>query len=262
MHRLNHPLGILSALFCCIGILCVSFTSKAEEPDPERLARENKVYVEPSYISTTAVNGEYRLIPYAERRGRWGTTVGLSYESYEPREYEPNYANETYDGLYGSPSLPFIELQFTVKRNFSSGSLGLELGVAQFQNGSADKNFVDSELTLTPIRLGVVYALDNLGAEPYWAPFVSAGAYIIMYKEVLGENSFNGNSQVAPYFTGGIAFPLDWIDRRGARRAYEESGIERSYFVVDGRMLMASSSEQDPDFSSSFHWGAGLRVEF
>ncbi len=263
------PLGrAIASLILFIGSLGVSLRGMAEEPDPERMAREGKVFVEPTFVSTVATEGEYRLIPYGERRGRLGGTVGLSYQSYEPNDYEANFANQPYGGLYESPTLPMLELHTAFKRNFSTGSLGVELAVGRFQSetpepeGEAEQAVaVQSTLTLTAVRLGAIYALDNMTTDPKWSPYVSAGAYVIFFNEELDSNSFSGNTLLAPYVSGGVDFPLDWLDRNAARVAYEDSGIERSSLFVEGRMLVPSSEEKDPDFGSSFSWGAGLRIE-
>lgn len=258
-HHLN-SFGLL--LWLIIGISSVSFRSRAEEPDLERLEKQNKVYVEPTFISTTKVDGEYKLVPYRDRRPAWGITVGIGYESYEPVNYEPNYAPvDYYDDLYGSPSLPMVEFQFAVKRNFGSGSLGVELGASRFENSKSGE-LVASTLSLTCVRLGVIYSLDAMSADPMWAPFVTGGMYTMLYKESLQGNSFNGNSMVAPYVSGGVAMSLHWIDKSASRLAFEDSGIQRSYLYADVRTFIASSSKKDPDLSSDFNWGAGLKLEF
>jgi hypothetical protein len=263
MHRVFPRLKNIVFLALGIGIFNISLNLYAEEPDLEKINREGKVYVEPLMISKSLVNGEYQLLPYTERRRSWGFTVGLGYCSYEPINYEANFVNQPYGGLYSSPSLPYIEFQFTAKKNLSSGSLGLAFALGRFQNGNTDPSMgVESELQITPIRLGAVYAMDTLVPNPYVIPYVEGGTYIMLYKESLEGNSFNGNSQVAPYVLGGVAFPLDWIDRHASRQAYEDSGIQSTYIFADVRSYLASSSAKDPDFSSNLDWGAGLKVEF
>ncbi len=270
MHRLYRQLEILRFSVLCIGIFFGLLSHAGEEPDPEDLAEKKIVYVEPSNISTTAVNGEYLLIPYRDRRPRWGSTASIGFSNYEPTHYDPNFTSATYGQTYSQPTVPLLELQVTVKRNLSFGSVGGEIAIGQYQNGHSDPNVTHSTLSLTPWRIGAVYAFDNYSGEPYVVPYVSGGLYSMIYKEVLNDsanggatgNSLNGSSQVAPYFNFGGMFTLDWIDRRAARGAYKDSGIESSYLFLEGRTYVKSSNARDHDFSNPLSLGGGVRVEF
>lgn len=228
----------------------------------EAAAAQKLVIVEPTHVMTTEIEGEYRLDPRRERRSKWGVTASLLYSSFQPVNYEPNFAAVAFEDIYTTPELPMLELVLGSKRNFDFGSLGVELSFGGYQNESDDPELVESSLLLLPIRLGVVLALDNIGPEAFLVPYMSAGAYSIVYREELGGNSFNGNTQLAPYFHGGIAMSLDWIDRRAARIAFEESGIQSSYIFAEGRKQLAADATSDPDFESDIYWAAGLRIEF
>lgn len=234
----------------------------------EALAKKHLVYVEPTNIVTSPVDGSYAIKPYRDRRPMWGVTLALEYNSYEPINYEPNFATATYTDVYKAPSLPLIEFELSVKRNLDFGSVGGEFAVGTFKNNHVTHDstgaatYGNSTLSITPIRLGAVYYLDTLSSEPYVVPYVSGGAYMLMFSESLGGNSFNGNTQPAPYANFGLAFSLGWIDRDAARLGYVNSGVEATYFILEGRKLFASSAKKDPDFSNDIDWAAGVKVEF
>lgn len=220
------------------------------------------VEVEPTNVIAEKVEGNYQLLPYRERRKPWGFTFAVGYSSYEPINYEPNFVTAGFDEVYTSPDVAMVELKFSFKRNLPVGSIGAEIGVGIYDNDADVEEFGESSLQLIPIRVGGVYYMDTLLPEPYIVPYVSGGAYIMVYEETLAGSSFSGNSQVAGYMTGGVAFQLDWLDKRSARIAYQESEIQSTYVFAEAGTLLESGGATDPDFSSGFNWGAGLRVEF
>jgi hypothetical protein len=149
-----------------------------------------------------------------------------------------------------------------IKRNGSFGSFGLEIGAGIYQNKSDNPTYGDSALRLIPIRLGAALFLDTLGPEPIVVPYIAGGAYTISFREELGGNSHNGNTQVAGYVHAGLAFQLDWIDRKAARVSFQDSGIQSTFIYLEGQNYMKSGNVQDGDFSSDINYAAGFRVEF
>lgn len=211
---------------------------------------------------STEVAGEYQLVPHRDRRSNWGGTASLIYSSFEPVYYEPNFFAGNFEDIYSSSDLPLIEIVIERKRNYAFGSVGVQFGFSGYQNDSDSPDLVDSSLLLLPIRLGVTVAFDNLTPEARFVPYLSAGAYTVVYREELAGNSYNGNTQLAPYFHGGLAISVDWIDRKAARISYEDSGIESSYVFVEARKQLASAQSSDPDFESDVHFAGGIRVEY
>lgn len=221
------------------------------------------VIVEQMSANTTEIKEEYSLLPYRERRPKWGTTFSLGYSSYEPVNYEPDFVTANFSDIYSSPDMPLIELTVSVKRNFSIGSFGVELAAGIYENKSDDTTLSDSSLQLIPIRLGLVYYMDAIGPEPHFVPYVGGGAYTMMYKEELvGGTSNNGNTQISFYGHAGVAFQLDWIDKVGSRIAYQESGIESTFLYAELQKYMSSSAEADGDFSNDVSYAGGLKIEF
>jgi hypothetical protein len=262
MHLERHHVKITFPLVLYIGIFCSVLNAASEEPDPEYLQKNGLVYVEPENVVQKIKNEEYSLLPYRERRPRWGFVIEAGYCTYEPTHLEPNFSQKTYKEVYGTPAMGMLELNFTFKRNFSAGSLAAELSGGNLQNSNSDSAFVGSNITMTPIAFGGGFYMDNIWSEPYFVPFVTGGLYTMIYKESLGGNSVHGNTSVAPYVNGGFAIQLDWIDKHHARVSYQDSGIQSSYIYVEGRKYFSSSSKKDPDFSNDIALAAGFRVEF
>jgi hypothetical protein len=77
-----------------------------------------------------------------------------------------------------------------------------------------------------------------------------------------GDNTFGGNTQVAPYFTFGAQINLDWLDPISSRQGYEENGIQATFVYIEGRKFIASTAARDPDFENDIEPNIGLRMEF
>lgn len=204
---------------------------------------------------------DYHLRPYRDRRTSWGGLVGLSAGYYNPSNYLPSFVSESYSNLYGTPTNPLVELNIVFKRNFNFGAIAAELGGGYFSSQSSDP-VINSNLELYHYRLGVGLILETLFSEPWVVPYGYAGAYIIQYKESLRDISYNGNTKVAPYFTIGAQFSLDWLDRTSAMISYNDSGVMGTYLFLENRIYLASSDKSDPDFSTYLAPSAGLRIEF
>lgn len=254
---------IRNLLILVIGLTLSGLAYAQDEILSDEEAEAKKlVIVEPTNLIETKIEGEYRLKPYRERRGKWGGTASLGYSAFEPVYYEPNFAAVAFEDIYSSAELPLIEVTLTAKRNYGFGSLGFSFSFGGYQNDADDTTIVDSSLLLLPIRIGATVAFENFAPNPWVVPYVHGGIYTIFYREELGGSSYNGHTEVAPYIHGGVAFALDWIDPRAARLAYEDSGIETSSLFAEVRKQMASNDSADPDFESDTTWAGGVRVEF
>jgi hypothetical protein len=256
-----HRLKFLQLAILVIGII-LSGLAYAEDEDEIR-AKKGLVFVEPSSVTSMEVQEEYKLVPYLERRHPWGFAFSFGYSTYEPVYYEPDFSPVGFSDVYKSAELPLLELVITVKRNLSIGSVGMEFGAGSYQNSSDNKELSDSSLTLIPLRAGGVFHLDALTPEPMFVPYLGGGAYTIIFREELdGGSSHNGNTQVAAYFHGGVGFSLSWLDREGARQAFQESGVESTYAYLELQKYMASSNTVDGDFSNDVSYAGGIKIEF
>ncbi len=255
MHRLN-------LLVIVFGII-LSGLAYAEDEDPEELNKKGLVVVEPVNVIISRDGEDYALVPYRERRPRWGVTTSIGYSTYEPINYEPDFVAANFSDVYKTATVPMLDLLFSVKRNMGFGSIGVEFGAGYFEISSSSKEtYGDSTLNLIPARLGLVVALDTLTPNPIFVPYFAGGAYTMVFDESLGGNSHNGNTQVSGYFHGGVAFSLHWIDRHGAIIAYRESGVEATYAYLEVQKYMQAGNEADGDFSNEISYSGGLRLEF
>ncbi|MCB0410973.1 MAG: hypothetical protein KDD22_00500 [Bdellovibrionales bacterium] len=260
----------------CIGIHLRAWGNSGpefSEPKPEEKVNYSElkgppngqggwVIVEPLNILSSRDSGEIRLVPYKYRREKWGQAFSLGYSLFAPTNMESNTGAFYFEDIYDTKAdVPLVEFQWNLKRNFSLGSLALEVGVGYYSNDS-DTDLVDSKLEIIPLRVGLNYTMDMLFDRPYIAPYVAVGGYVFKYTETQGTTSYNGTTQVAPYFVAGLQFAIDWLDNFSANIAYIESGLEATYLFVEGRMFAASTAEADPNFETDFQGSAGLRLEF
>jgi hypothetical protein len=254
----------LLAMFIGLSSLYIDSALAEEVENSTAQATEDDLWVEvePTNILPSDITGIYYLVPYRNRRESWGQTASIGYSSFTPINYEPNYESYFYEDVFSSPSLPLIELQFSIKRNFTLGSIGGELAVGMYQNSGEYPSGNPSDLELMPVRLGLNLNLDNITFEPYVVPYISGGIYTIIYEEAIAAAAYGGNTQVAPYFSFGLLFQLNWLDAESARISYLESGIENTFLFLEARQFMASGAAADPDFSTGMDWGAGVRMEF
>ena len=91
------------------------------------------VIVEPS----TAVRLDYalkkaKIIPYSERRLKWGRFIGVSVGKASLDDFSSDYLNDTFESIYGDDSSLGLELHMNFKRNFSFYSLGVESKLRKF----------------------------------------------------------------------------------------------------------------------------------
>lgn len=256
----------MTFLIIIIGIFHaqLSFAQEGpEEIDPTYTGGGDTVYVEPGAVTQNSVEGTYTLLPYKERRKEWGVTAAIGYSSYEPVDYVPNFAAVEFVDIYNSPEVPMIDLEVTVKRNLKFGSLGGQFSVGIYTNQSDAVDVADSSLTMIPIKLGAIFFLDTMGAEPFLVPYGAAGIYTVSYTETTAAgSSFGGTTALGFYVNGGVQMQLDWIDQDAARVAYQESGIQATFAYAEARMQTASIEDKDPDFSGGVSWATGVRVEF
>lgn len=251
--RLKSPLIYLCIL---IGLSLGTVESWSAE-------NSDLVEVEPRNVIPIQKDGAKKMTAYKDRRTKWGGNFGLSYSTYEPEDFISDGSSQDFETVFQKADVPLIELSFGFKRNFSLGSAGIDFALGYYQVESIDLNIVDSTVTLMPLRMGFNFTMDNVWTEPIIAPYVSVGMYVMKYDEENNDSgaTTKGTTDPALYFTGGVLFQLDWIERIEARVAYQESGIENSFLFAEARVFEKSSNDLDPNFES-FHITGGLKLEF
>ncbi|OQW52453.1 MAG: hypothetical protein A4S09_08855 [Proteobacteria bacterium SG_bin7] len=223
---------------------------------------ENSDFVEEEYINyKTAEAPLDRLASYKERRMSTGAYLSIAYSQFRPFDYNPSFAAQDFDTLYGGDSSQMIELSFIYKINFALGSIGLGFGVG-YQKLESDLTYADSYLSVAPTRIETIFSFDNLFDNPYIVPYGVAGLYTVYYREEQASSAFTGTTEAAPYFGGGVSFRIDGFMPEESFNAYRENFQENSFVYLEVRKWIESANIQDPNFATDFQFGGGVRFEF
>lgn len=223
---------------------------------------ENSEFVEEEYINyKTAEAPLDRLASYKERRMSTGGYFSIAYSQFRPLDYNPSFAIQDFDTLYGGDGTQMIELSFLYKINFALGSIGVGLGVG-YQKLESDTFFADSYLSIAPMRLEGIFSFDNLFDNPWIVPYGVAGVYTVYYREEQAASAFSGTTDAAPYFGGGAAFRIDGFMPEESFNAYRENFQENSFVYLEVRKWIESANISDPNFATDFQFGGGVRFEF
>lgn len=256
----------MSLLRCLIffGFSACFLEAWSEEQAVELASdKETWVIVEPSKFVPSDVSADISLIPYRLRREPWGLQVSGGASNFSPINYEPNFLQGSFDTVYEGGGFGAIDVQLSIKYNFSLGAISLDVGVGNYQVTSVNPD-LDTKLNVMPLRIGFSYYLDRLFFEPYVVPYASVGGYVMNYSEELLDSgtSVKGFTQIAPYSAAGLQFQMNWIDSRSATNAFAESGIENTFLFAEARTYLASFAPADPDFETDLFVVGGLRIEF
>ncbi len=219
-------------------------------------------FVEEEYVNYRVAEEPLdRLASYRDRRMSTGALLSVAYSQFRPMDYDPSFAVQDFDTIYGGDPTQMVEFSLLYKLNFALGSISLGLGVG-YEKLESDLTFVDSYLSLIPVRLEGVLAFDALFDNPYFVPYGVAGVYTVYYREEQAASAFSGTTQAAPYFGGGLQIRIDNFIPEDSFNAYRENYQENSFVYVEARQWLESSTIQDPDFSTGLQFGAGMRFEF
>lgn len=213
---------------------------------------------------------ENNKIPYSKRKDPWGITFSIGANQYKPENYLSAYVTRSVDDDFGKPQDPGADISFGVAKNFSFGSFALEAGASYYQNRADDTNGLQHTLTITPVRFQATLTIDSFMANPYFAPYIFAGAYEMIYKEEEITPSSNatqviteGETAVDVFYGIGLLLQLNWLDDRSANEAFISHGLENAYIYLEARTFLSPGETEDtPDFGSGFNLGAGLKLEF
>lgn len=203
-------------------------------------------------------------LPYKQRAGFHGFLIGFSMENYAPLKYQSILDGKTYETMFGTKPLALMGLDGTYKLNFSFASLGLGVGYSLGQieaSGSGEKRV----FSMDKLSVKGSLILDRLFDEPYVAPYFSYSVWEFGIEEKAPDALLEakGKSKMGTALTAGLLFQLNWIEPSTARWAFLHTGLENTYLdLFFTSYSKAGSSADDPDTSTQFDWGAGLKVEF
>lgn len=202
--------------------------------------------------------------PYGERRPSGGFTFGLQYEPVTLSKYTTaiNGTTQSYADLYGSHAIQVPSINLGYKVNLPL--IGIEASVTYGQ-GTVTDTQSGSNMSLLATKKGgrLIAVLDGILNENYIVPY--GGVQYISWDATETNNTTNVSaSGTASYAMGVIAgayINVDWVEPRAALRSYNE-GVTTTYLDVFMAQYSSTNNPNEPDFSSSMNWGAGLRVEF
>jgi len=224
----------------------------------------DQVTIEPSNVVDDIEDRDQYAHYYSERRQRWGAIVSIGVGKPDFTNFNTGISgNAEFDEFYESNKDLLYDLNIVIKRNFKVLSLGLNLGAGYAKLSAKDDN-IKTKLSLTPYRAGLVIALDNLWKKnPYVVPYIGGGAQMIKYKEEdkINETSESETSSLSYYYTGGLMFQLDWLDRGDSFESFFEAGIQNTFLFVEATKYIETDEVDEPNLGATVY-SAGLKLEF
>lgn len=201
------------------------------------------------------------LADYRDRRSDHGFMFGLDYTEIMFDKYLSTLDSQNYKALFGETTIPFIGLSFDYKYNFSLGSLlpGLSLTKGSISShGSGDKRTMD----VLKYGLGLKFVADNIFKEPYVAPYIGADAWMMDISESSSTDKFSATTDIGYSYTVGMLIQLDWLDPDTDTGSTFNWGLENTFLDLYVTQLLKTINEGDPNISTDFTFGGGLRFEF
>ncbi|MNL47867.1 hypothetical protein D3C87_1706770 [compost metagenome] len=104
--------------------------------------------------------------------------------------------------------------------------------------------------------------MDMLLDEPYAAPYVAYSMWKMGISEESPNDKFNATTQIGYSYSVGVLLQLDWIDYEVAKTATFNYGLENTFIDVYATQYAKTQAADDPNTSTDFTYGAGLRMEF
>jgi hypothetical protein len=242
-------------LVCLITTLIANHAAAAEEEPGVADYRTGNDLVELHY--PVEVNS-----PYRERRETTGFMFSLGYENVLLDRYVSIVDFTTfYQDMFGITEFPVYEINLSYKYNISIGALTANLGYG-YGSISDDASGVARSLVLSKLSVSGSYIMDTLFEEPYVAPYVTAGIMKLGLEEKAADKSEKGNIDMLYFYQAGILFQLNWLDTTVSKKNIIDYGLENTYLDVFVSKYEPSTDINDPDTSTNYSIGAGIRLEF
>lgn len=239
-------------------LLVVSLRAAAEDlVDPEERGDGTIEVIYPKDITQS----------YRARKTDWGKNISLSMQTVRPENYTsviglPEGAPvETYDYIFGTKDIDLFTFGLGLQYNTEIGSFTADLSGGM---GSVLAAYDIGNRTLTLVKRGVSvgFTFNNIFEEPYIAPYANLEIFNFQYKDELGDDSDIGSTAMTLATTVGILVQLNHLDTStAAHDANIDWGIENTFIDIYATQYGLSSSSDDPDLSTSFNLGIGLKIE-
>lgn len=206
------------------------------------------------------------IASYRERRAKTGYKFGFSTENLSPDSYRSPNDGSKFKDLYGKELIPLFQFSGGAQYNFSKASAGLGLiyGTGKLSTRVRDANGIMRDTSFSVVKKGfdATLTLDGLIPEPWAAPYVSAQAFIIDFSEQATLTKTSGSTSFSTALQVGGLIQLNWIDRESSRVAYNASGMENAFLDIYVIQYMSSLKTSDPNFSTPWTMGLGVKLEF
>ncbi|WP_413289463.1 hypothetical protein [Bdellovibrio sp. HCB337] len=252
---------VLKTLVCLSTTLILSHAQAAIFEDTE----EDKDVVEDYRGASDLVELHTPVeidAPYRERRNTHGFLFGLYYENIILDRYVSILDGATfYQDMFGESEFPLFNLELSYKYNFSLGALTASFG-GGYGEIKDDGSGVMRSLAMTKYQASVGYIMDTLFEEPYGAPYFSVGIMRVSIDEDNSVETLGHDIDMLYHLQAGVMFQLNWLDSAVARKSLVDYGLQNTYLDVFVSQYSASESEDDPDTSTEYTIGAGLRLEY
>ncbi|WP_374034431.1 hypothetical protein ACES2I_18340 [Bdellovibrio bacteriovorus] len=198
------------------------------------------------------------LADYKVRRETHGTYMSFDFEAIEFKNFISTLDGQSYKAVFGSDTVNLIQLGLDYKYNFMLGSLsgGVFYGMGKV-DGDADRS-----LEITKYGVGFKFTADMIMNEPYVAPYVGINVWQMGFSEKSATDSFSATTQMGYNYTVGMLIQLDWIDRETAKESTFNWGLENTFIDVYATQYAKTEAPDDPDTTTDFLFGGGLRLEF
>lgn len=202
------------------------------------------------------------VAPFSERKSDWSTIFSLGVDNFFPDKYRSRVGGQAYEELFGSTEMTMPTISLGTQYNTSIGSLGLSVnyGIGQVSDSLIGHQV---KLTLKKSAIEAKFTLDALFDEPYVAPYFGAQFFSIDYDEksdIQGNDS--GATELTSGLTVGVLVQLNPLDPQSALDAQNNVGLDNTYLNIYLSQYSASNAEGDPNFETSFNWGAGFLLDF
>lgn len=201
------------------------------------------------------------LVAYKNRRRSSVFTAALQYEPVPFSGYTSQLTGDSYATLFGKTGLPLVSIQFGYKLNIPL--IGVELA-ALYGTGALNDSRSGQRTGLTLSKMGgkaSIY-IDGLFPENYLVPYGSLQFVQWNVGQKNEVDSLNKSTGWTTGMQGGLLIALNWMDKRSALQAYNDGGLNDSYFDVFMSKYSAPKGEGDPVLESDFAIGGGFRLEF
>lgn len=234
------------------------------EPSQDKVLIESSPNIKPLVKLEPRFNANYT---YKDRRRTHGLTFAVEVTQILMDEYtwfegENEYLYET---VFGTGKINSPDVYLGYKFNFILGALGAEAGYGTFRVSSDQLSGTKRTLGYKKYSGRFTYYLDNMFSEPYVVPFTSVSVWKMRVEESIDtepriQEAYD--TGVGLSFSAGLLLQLNFLESSSARGSRRQFGIENTYLSAYIYKQEGTDKDEDPDLSTGYTYGMGLKLEF